>query len=903
MADPDAVQTAALISYFKTKLSAQRVTESLIEKIVDGDPFAANIDPKTRMRIVKTLKLELFITQDNGAIIKSECEPWLNARKGEIDSYYWNRLRDFMIETGELPAGVVSRLDKVTDEILDCCGDPLAPGNWSSRGMVMGNVQSGKTTNYAALICKASDAGYRVIILLAGITNSLRSQTQQRMDEYFIGRKSVFNAAAQAPLPIINYSGSRQRSPDFGTSRDQDFSRHNAVVGASFSSLKEPKIFVIKKNKNVLENLNTWISDQAHGQKISEPLLMIDDEADNASINTHKDPGRSTAINAAIKATLAQFNRSTFIGYTATPFANIFIDPQSIDELEQEDLFPRNFIKALEPPSNYCGAARYFSENGNLRERSVVDIDDYVDILPLSHKKTHPLESIPPTLETAVRAFVLARAIRVLRGDGKKHMTMMVNASRFNDIQEKLEGHIYAYLAKLEKAIVLWAKSDDPLSDAVIRSLQETYQAEYPATYVDEDPISFESLLPVLNDAVSTIRVTTVNMRKKTSALNYDANKAEGLHVIAIGGLALSRGLTLEGLVTTYLLRNVGASDTLMQMARWFGYRSNYEDLCRIYLPKDAIDHYEETHSSIEELRSEIDRMELIDATPLDFGLKVRQSETGIRITAANKMRTATQMRLAAGYSGRFVQAHAIHNKDEVNKKNLKAGSEFLQSLGQRSKDHDHHHYWTNAEGQDVLRLISELEFPREIQALWKLEGRRSLLSDYVSDRLGDELSKWDVCLATRSSSASGIGPIMDFLPNEPIHPVTRSAAELDENNPAVYRFSGSKNAVADQDTAMIGLTDEEVEIAKSLSKVAFENRFCQVRRRPLLAIFLVDPKRDSPTYKVKSPAFSIAVCFPTTLKPVQEKTYQINKVLRDQIIRESEDNADDDEDPIGEAA
>ncbi|WP_373009295.1 Z1 domain-containing protein, partial [Hyphomonas sp.] len=851
MADTDAVHTAALISYFKTKLSAQRVTETLIEKTVDEDPFAANLDPKTRMRIIRTLKLELFITQESGAIISSECKPWLAARKGEIDSYYWNRLRDYMIGTGELPAGIVSRLDTVTDQILDCCGDPLVPGKWSSRGMVMGHVQSGKTTNYGALICKAADAGYKVIILLAGITNSLRSQTQQRMDEYFIGRKSVFNAAAQAPLPIINYSGSRQRKPDFGTSRDQDFSRHNAVVGASFSSLKEPKIFVIKKNKQVLENLNTWISDQANGQKINEPLLMIDDEADNASINTHKDPGRSTAINAAIKATLAQFNRSTFIGYTATPFANIFIDPQSIDELKQEDLFPRNFIKALEPPSNYCGAARYFSGDGNLKDKSVVKIDDYGDVLPLSHKKTHPLETIPPTLETAVRAFVLARAIRILRGDGKKHATMMVNVSRFNDVQEKLEGHIYAYLTKLKQAIALWAGSENAMSDPVIRALQETYQTEYAGTIIDDDPISFASLLPVLAEAASPIVVTTVNMRKKSSALNYDANKAEGLHVIAIGGLALSRGLTLEGLVTTYLLRNVGASDTLMQMARWFGYRTNYEDLCRTYLPKDAIGHYEETHSSIEELRAEIDRMELIGATPLDFGLKVRQSETGIRITAANKMRTATEMRLAAGYSGRFVQAHAIHNRKVVNDKNLKTGSEFLRSLGHRSNDHDHHHYWTNIEGLDVLRLIGDLEFPREIQPLWKLEGRRSLLSDYVSDRLGDELSKWDVCLATRSSSAPDVNPVTDFLPDESIYPVVRSSAELDEKNQAVYRFSGSKNAVADQDTAMIGLTQEEIETAKSLSKVAFENRFCQVRRRPLLVIFLVDPKAGGDEYQI----------------------------------------------------
>ncbi|RCL90141.1 Z1 domain-containing protein [Hyphomonas sp.] len=898
MADSNDYDIPALISYFKTKLSSHRVTESLIEQTVENDPFAANLDKLTRTRIARTLKTELFITQDDGAIISSDCTPWLAARKGEIDSYYWNRLRDYLIGTGELPTGVVSRLDTVTDQILDCCGDPLVSGNWSSRGMVMGHVQSGKTTNYGALICKAADAGYKVIILLAGITNSLRSQTQQRMDEYFIGRKSVFNAAAQAPLPIINYSGARQRKPDFGTSRDQDFSRHNAVASAPFSSLREPKIFVIKKNKSVLENLNTWISDQAHGQKINEPLLMIDDEADNASINTHKDPTRSTAINAAIKATLAQFNRSTFIGYTATPFANIFIDPQSVDELEQEDLFPRNFIKALEPPSNYCGAARYFSKSGDLQEKSVITIDDYSDILPLSHKKSLPLSSIPNSLEKAVRAFVLARAIRVLRGDGRKHATMMVNASRFNDIQDKLEGHIYAYLTKLKQAIALWARSKDPLSDPVIRELRDTYEEQYRDVLVDGELTDFKTVLSVLGEAASTIGVTTVNMRKKSNALNYDAKKKEGLHVIAIGGLALSRGLTLEGLVITYLLRNVGASDTLMQMARWFGYRGNYEDLCRIYLPEDARKHYEETHTSIEELRSEIDRMELLESTPLEFGLKVRQSETGIRITAANKMRTATQMRLAAGYSGRYIQGHAVYNNQAINESNRKHGAAFIESLGAPGGFESQPYFWSGVSGREVLKLIGNLEFPREIQALWKLEGNRSLLSDYVLDRIDDELSYWDICLATRNTPYPGTDPDSDFLSGFNLYPVHRGSGVVSGNT---YRIGGSKNSLGDQDTAKIGLTIGEIETAASIPSAANENKYCLVRERPLLVVFLVHPNADLGDCELDSAAFSIALCMPATQRQVREQTYQINRVLREQILMESEENSDDDEAGLGD--
>lgn len=890
MSELDDKQFDAFVSYFRTKLSDQVVTEAVVEETVDKDPFTLSLSDKIRLRIKRKLKSTLFIRQEAGFIITADCKPWLAARKATIDSFYWGRLRDFLIGTGELPATVVSRLDSTTDEILDCCGDPAASDGWSSRGMVIGHVQSGKTTNYGALICKAADAGYKVIILLAGITDSLRTQTQQRMDEYFIGRKSIFNAAMQASLPIQNYSGTRRRDPDFGTSRDGDFSRDNAVVGAPLSALKEPKIFVIKKNKSILENLNTWIRDQAHGQKIDEPLLMIDDEADNASINTHKDPEQSTAINKAIRDILSQFNRSTFVGYTATPFANIFIDPDTTEEMKTQDLFPRNFIKALDPPDNYCGARRYFADDGDLADRSVEALSDYADLLPLSHKKTHPVEALPPSLEKAIRAFLLARCIRVLRGDGRKHCTMMINVSRFNDIQSKIEGLAYAYLTRLRQKITIWAGTKDALVDPDIAALRDTFSDEYADVLVDGAAIKFKDVLGTLNAAVSTIVVSTVNMKSKDGKLNYDANKKDGLHVIAIGGLALSRGLTLEGLVTTYLLRNVGASDTLMQMARWFGYRSNYEDLCRIYLPHSAINHYGDTHSAIEELRDEVKRMSLIGATPIDFGLKVRQSETGIRITAANKMRTATTVTLAAGYAGKLVQAHAVFNSNDVNKANRRLVTAFLSTLEAPKPSHGAKQYWQNIKGVSILQMLENLEFPKAVQPLMKIEGKRSLLTDYIRDRIAHELAFWDVCIATRSS---GDDTDREFLPGSTLYPVERASAIVDGE---MYRFSGKKNAVADQNTATLGMSPDTIANAPDKVEVGSgENRFCKVRERPLLVLFLVRPEKAKGC-KIVDSILSIALCLPDTGMPVEEKSYHINKVLREQMKHESDENYDEDE-------
>lgn len=231
-----------------------------------------------------------------------------------------------------------------------------------------------------------------------------------------------------------------------------------------------------------------------------------------------------------------------------------------------DDLFPRHFIKALDPPGNYVGATSVFSPEGRLRQQMVRIVEDYPDILPLKHKKDHVLEELPPSLLEAIRAFVLVRAIRVLRGDGAAHCTMMINVSRFNDVQEKVEGLVFKYQTRLDNAIQTNAGlGDEATADPDMAALAQTFDREY-----GETEFSFTDILEALPEASRSIRVTTVNMRG--GKLDYEARKKDGLHVIAIGGLALSRGLTLEGLSISYLLRNSAASDTLMQMARWFGY-------------------------------------------------------------------------------------------------------------------------------------------------------------------------------------------------------------------------------------------------------------------------------------------------------------------------------------------
>lgn len=901
-----------IVLYFKEKLSNEikarniRVTEGVIDRLISEDKLidAGRLSTKELREIKRNLLASFDITQGQGHTIKTDCEPWLAKRKPDIDFYYWNRLRDYMLATDALPPNVISTLDTISDDILDCAGNPADESCWAQRGMVIGHVQSGKTTNYSAVITKAADSGYKIIILLAGITNSLRSQTQQRLDTYFIGRKSIFQAAAEEPLEILRFC-EEKRDPAYGTSREQDFNKQSATTnGVSLASLAEPMIFITKKNKSTLENLNNWIKDQHHGKKIDYPLLLIDDEADNASINTHKDPKRSTTINTLIREIMDNFSRSTYIGYTATPFANIFIEPDSTQDMEQEDIFPRNFIKALEAPTNYSGANRIFSEDGDLLESTVRVVDDYADILPMKHRKDDDLVELPPSLYTAIRVFLLARAIRYIRGHKYKHCSMMINVSRFNNMQARVEGLVYEYLQELKAAIAVSARAEDALQDPLISDFNSDFLREFKdIKEVTDEDMGFNDVLVVLHKSTATVNVKTVNMRG--GKLDYEKHKESGLHVIANGGLALSRGLTLDGLMVTYILRNVAASDTLMQMARWFGYHVDYEDLCRIYLPQASLDHYQYASIAIEELCSEVFRMEQSGLTPYQFGLKVRQSTTGIRITAANKMRSASVLKLAQDYSGHHVEAHAIFNDKIKNDEHIKSTVEFFEEIGEHSIDATEefrYPFWTDVQGAKVASLIEMFHFPELTVDFARISGSRSLLLDYISDRLTSELSEWDVAIVGPRKKSS-LMQFTSLIPGLGLLSRRRAKGDIIKN---VFRATGSKNKVADPHDARIGLSKTEIEHAEDQAtkfNIKGDRKYCLVRKRPLLIVHLFGVEKDAApnNYNLGEHCLSLSVCLPSTQVRVEERTYQVNEIFRRALTKPLDDEADEDEDILME--
>lgn len=883
------------IAFFRIEISkAPKVTRELIRETVAGGPWTFPEDELEA--IIRHLEHTFDITQTVGSSLKSTVyKPWLSERRPEIDFFYWNRLQRYYLEKGILPPNVVGTLDTDTDEILDYSGNPALEGPWKRRGMVMGHVQSGKTTNYSTLICKAADAGYRVIILLAGITNSLRQQTQERLDETFIGKKSVFQAAAQEPLSIINFAEQR-RFPAYGTSRDRDFLKDAAsTYGVSLAALNEPIIFITKKNKTTLERLRDWLKEQNLTKKIDQPILLIDDEADNASINTANNPNQVTAINRAIREILALFSRSTYIGYTATPFANIFIDPESESEMLEDDLFPRDFIKALDPPNNYVGATRVFSERGDLKPSMVVpldsDKDEFATILPLKHKKSLAVSSLPKSLKRAVRIFILSRAIRVLRGDGNKHCTMMINVSRFNDVQQTIFGLVYNYLGLLKNSIAINSGlGAGAFKDAHMLALKETFESEY-----GEIGYSFSEIQPVLNSAVGSISVRTINMRG--GVLDYSRHKDTGLHVIAIGGLALSRGLTLEGLTVSYILRNASASDTLMQMARWFGYRPGYEDVCKLYIPDSSLDHYEFITEAIEELRAEIKRMELAHMTPNDFGLRVRHNPAAIRITAANKMRTATQMTIAQDYSGRHVEGYVLYNDDRINSKNRGLTQSFLRKCGEHKPIESTHVIWRGVDAETVFPFIREFFFPEDHADLGIISSNRSLFMDYVSDRLKADLSSWDVAIPLSQTSKF---PSKEILLGVELPLRSREAGRAGNGK---YKVTG-KNRVANPGDERLGLSSEERLAAESEIEEGQTGRGCcsysRNRKRPLLLIHAFEAQlkegHKGEPLQLSNPVITLSFCLPATSVKAVERTYQVNLVYKRQILEATVEPPDDDE-------
>jgi len=876
-----------------------------------GRPF--DLLHEEHSRLVKHLETIYGTKQENGSLLRGAFKEWYPKAKIETDRHYWDRLEKYWRDHSVLPNDVIRSVDEVTDEIMGYLGDPNDKTSWNRRrGLVMGHVQMGKTTNYSALISKAADAGYRIIVVLAGLSKALRYQTQIRLDKTFVGKSSVSDLTHTkiydvATVFVGEKEGYLPRHPYCGTTQISDFNASAArTTGAHEGNFADPILFVTKKHTDVLASLAEWLSGLRPGEKLDGPMLLIDDEADNASVNTKKNPNETTEINKRIRDLLHTTKQATYVGYTATPFANIFIDPDSTDSWEREDLFPADFIKSLEPPTTYVGAKRLFSDSGDLSEICVREIpDDYQDLLPIKHPSSHEVSQLPVSLLDAIREFVLFRALRIATGYGELHSAMLINVSRYNKVQGQVKNCVDAFLSETQNAIDSWSMSRWEKSDSLVE-LKRVWDAEYD----NDSGFSWDEIRKHLIQSIRSINSQLVNM--KGGGIDYERAPSTGMHIIAIGGLALARGLTLEGLAVSYVLRNVGAADTLLQMGRWFGYRPGFEQLCRIHATPNLISDFREVSDSVEELRKDFERMEALDKTPFEFGLKVRHSSTGIAITAANKMRSSQPVSLAEDFSERHIQAHTIFDDDSVNKKNYKAVEKLVSSLGNKPVASDKALIWNKSDVSLVETFLREIDLPQN--EFMKIgENRESLLDAYIQDRSKSELCYWDIAIPFVSKNGRDF-PFSSLVETDSQrHKYCRSRTSGIRESAGLVKIT-AKNAVAFgiDDLAygedMIELQNK-VERAR-LAAIADGEKdpstnwlFASCRERPLLVIHLLDfalredeAKKEKLKISSERPTVTISMVFPSTTIPCRDRHYQASARLI-QMLNDQRNELETDED------
>lgn len=841
-----------------------------------------------REKLFNYLAATFSVFSDEYHILDSDTGyiPWLKNKKSEISWRFWNRYSSFIRK--KISPDTLNKLDNLTDDILDRISDPSISGSWDKRGMVVGQVQSGKTSNYIGLINKAADTGYKLIIVLAGMHDSLRSQTQIRIDEGFLGFNSQhslqYSNTNKIGVGIFNptdpVSGSALDLPANALTTSNlngDFNRKVAQSNGIHLRSTDPIVAVTKKNGSILKNLISWLAlwgdKQPDGKIIIRniPLLLIDDEADNASINVSKE--KVSTINGCIRALLSLFEQSSYVGYTATPFANIFIpilDQETVKGLDLnikdfeftvgQDLFPKDFIINIPAPSNYIGPEKVFglpsSDSSEISEeplpliRLIKDYDQgipgkkevensglfaslsndpvkYTHFVPDKHKKNDPLpEELPLSLKYAIKCFILSTAARRVRKQIEVHNSMLIHVSRFIIWQDRIASLVDAELKFYQRQIEM-------NTGFVLADLREIWYKDYIVTtnailnepYIYKDPeiskISWEEISKELYAASAKMEVRAVHGDKKLdelsyhniSPLDYFASEQSGtyLSVIAVGGDKLSRGLTLEGLTVSYYLRASKMYDTLMQMGRWFGYRPGYVDLCRIFTSRELSKWYKHITIASDEMKRDFDYMFHLKKTPKEYGLKVRTHPGVLKITAANKFRYKKYMYLS--YSGSLEQTHQFIIDNKLFRNNYKATLELIAKLGKFPESQAN---TINPKQKLIWEGENNSNIITQFLSNYKVEPAVidiNKIVDYINAQANKgNLVNWTVALIDNTTASQENNFLFPGI-EKPVGLTDRTNISTDE---LIYEVA--KNNITDHRHELIDLTDDEIDKALQLS-------------------------------------------------------------------------------------
>ncbi|MFI6827893.1 Z1 domain-containing protein [Kribbella sp. NPDC050241] len=708
---------------------AETSSGTLARRLAVADALGLSSETEEAIRDV------IPIHQEDTIVISREFEPWYEEARHQRSSLYWDHYEQYLAEIKKWPASSITTLDQSTNSVIERLTDPTRAEIKQTKGLVVGYVQSGKTANFTGVIAKAVDAGYRLIVVMTGTIEILRAQTQRRIDMELMGVENVL--AGQDPSDLDVAKGlDYQQDEDWlakrfvehteqaldqpGVARIRRVTTHHndyKSLPQGMSQLRYERhdktkplnapenlfhtdayVVIVKKNTAPLDKL---IKDLRPLQAVLKelPALIIDDESDLASVNT-KDPKKSTErtkINERITKMMAIVPRAQYVGYTATPFANVFIDPD-----DDSNLFPSDFVLSLPRPDGYMGVQEFHDvdRDWGTETKTAATSNELAYVRSLVGEPYHDPALHKEELGEALDAWVLSGAIKKYResvtNKPYRHHTMLVH--------EELSNKTHRDSAVLVRS--LWNTGKFTSREGLAR-LRKLFDDDFQPVIVARDtgdpmPACFDDVKLHVGQAVYEMTsggsdpVLVVNsdkaVQEQQEALDFDAGK---VWRILVGGAKLSRGFTVEGLTVSFFRRRAGQADTLMQAGRWFGFRDGYRDLVRLYIRRDPrVDLYKAFEALLldeEAFRDELAKYEGFDedgkpiVEPRQIPPLVSQHLPWLKPTARNKMFNAVVKSRAS--VGAFHQLSSVPARDEKSKHKANLNRVILPLLKNATHD------------------------------------------------------------------------------------------------------------------------------------------------------------------------------------------------------------------------
>ncbi len=753
-------------------------------------------------------------TLRHGSMFSKRPDWYLGPKPGDR---HWPAFEGYIKEEKGWLDDTVRSINSSSSEVVSLLESPHKI-KFSCRGLVLGYVQSGKTANMAAVIAKSIDAGYNTVIILAGLTDKLRQQTQRRLE-----------------ADIVN------RIPERWNLLTTDQGDFRGLTNGGFPGLapENAQLAVVKKNvaplSRLLETINSTYPMNLRRLKV----LVIDDECDQASVNSASKELDITSINKLIRKIIQSIPCISYIGYTATPFANVLINPFPTDKSGLDDLYPRDFITSLPLPKDYFGAEKLFGrpplnadddtpDEQELNMVRFVNDEDSATLQPTSIKlKDSFYPKMNKSLEQALLYFIMCCAARIVRGDNKEHMTMLVHTSPFVVLHERVASLMEAWLQKNQEDIL---HKNSKIREHM-KSIWEKESVAIPTESLTAAPqVLFTELEEFLETVIENIKFVIEN-GASNDRIDYTGPAKK---YVVVGGSILARGLTLEGLMVSYFLRSSTKQyDTLLQMGRWFGYRHNYEDLPRLWMPTELFRAFRDLAEIESEIRVDIAQYK-DSMTPTDFAVRIR-TLPGLAITAATKMRAAKTCDLS--YSGKHIQSIRLNYVDhEEISNNWKAAAELLSQAAEMGT-------FTDISGKKIFRDVPLALVSKFLRSYTLHDSRHSLgtktILSYI-ENVSPKLLKWNIGIYETANGALSDVPLGTI---KNVRMVNRAALDTNGEIANIKALMSRRDILLDCSTDEKPTSDDWSTLKKFRSSIVGEI--------PLLLIYPIDKNsKPSPSSK-----------------------------------------------------